>query len=142
VTLGAKGRDTSAAAALAEGDGAGGDAIGFALAACFFADFFGAALFLRLPALFFLPVERFADALRADFFLPAFLRADFFDCLRFGPFFRAGFLRAARLRADRLRLLFLRAAIFDLPRDAEPRRRVRAILRSRPNNQQASRSEP
>ena len=138
MTLGAKGRDTSAAAALTEGDGAGGVAIGFELAACFFADFFG-ALFLRerLPAAFFLPVERFAEALRADFFLPAFLRADFF-----APFFRAGFLRAARLRADFLRLLFLRAAMLDLPRDAAPRRRVRAILRSRPNNQQASRTEP
>jgi hypothetical protein len=135
VTLGAKGRDTSAAAALFAGDGAGGAAIGFALGACFFADFFG-ALFLRavrLPAAFFLPVERFfPEALRADFFLPAFLRADFF-----APFFRAGFLRAARLRADRLRLLFLRAAMLDLPRDAAARRRVRAILRSRPNSQQA-----
>jgi hypothetical protein len=39
--------------------------------------------------------------------------------------------------AERLRLLFLRAAMLNLPRDADPRRRVRAILRSTRNSQQA-----
>ncbi|HKA16533.1 MAG TPA: hypothetical protein VKH41_16035 [Myxococcota bacterium] len=115
MTLGAKGRDTSAAAALAAaGAFAGGDDTTFALADAFFADFFSGAL-LRLPAAFFL-LPRLGAALRfALFFLPAFL-ADFFRAELF--FFRAGFLRAADFRAARLRLLFLRAAMCSLPRDA------------------------
>jgi len=115
VTLGAKGRDTSAVAALAAaGALAGGDDTAFALADAFFADFFFGAL-LRLPAAFFLPLRMGAD-LRffALFFLPAF----FADFLRFELFLRPGFLRAADFRAARLRLLFLRAAMCSLPRDA------------------------
>ena len=133
MTLGAKGRDTSAAAALAAaGALAGGADTVFALAA-FFADFFFGAL-LRLPAAFFLP-PRFGAALRfALFFLPAI----FADFTRFEPllFFRPDFLRAAGFRAARLRLLFLRAAMCSLPRDAE-RRRVFAILGSPRNTRQA-----
>jgi hypothetical protein len=108
VTLGAKGRDTSAAAAVAAaGALADGVDTAFALVDAFFADFFFGALFF-LPEAFFLAL-RLGAALRfALFFLPAFLRAD--DFLRFAPL-RAGFLRAAGFRAARLRLLFLRAAM-------------------------------
>jgi hypothetical protein len=81
----------------------------------FFAGFFFAAL-LRLPAAFFLPPR--LGALRFGlFFLPAFFFADF---LRFAPFLRPDFLRAEDFRAARLRLLFLRAAMCSLPRDADP----------------------
>jgi hypothetical protein len=45
-------------------------------------------------------------------------------------------LRPADFRAERLRLLFLRAAMCSLPRDAE-RRRVFAILGSQRNQGQA-----
>jgi len=123
VTLGAKGRDTSAAAAEAAAGALAGGADTALAGAAFFADFLG-ALF---RVFFFAP--RFGAALFAlfFFFLPAaFLRADF---LRFGPFFRADFPRFAGLRAARLRLLFLRAAMCSLPRDAD-RRRAARILRS------------
>src|SRR5262249_50329451 len=116
MTLGAKGRDTSAAAALADAEGVGAGAAFGALAFFFaapLAAFFGA---LRAPA-FFLPA-RFAVFLRAELFLRAlFLPADFFR-LDFFP--RADFLRAADFRAaERLRVLFLRAAMVALPRDAD-----------------------
>jgi hypothetical protein len=131
VTLGAKGRDTSAAAALAAaGALAGGACTALAAVEDFFADFFG-ALFLA----FFFALRLGADFFALFFFfLPAaFLRADF---LRFAPFFFAGFLRPAGFRAERLRLLFLRAAMCSLPRDAV-RRRVFAILGSPRNQRQA-----
>ena len=115
MTLGAKGRDTSAAAALTEaGALAGGLDTAFTLADAFFADFFFGALFL-LEA-FFLPAF-FGAAFRfAPFFFPAaFFFADF---LRFAP----AFLRAGCLRPAGLRLLFLRAAMCSLPRDAGWRR--------------------
>jgi len=129
VTLGAKGRDTSAAAALAATGVLTGGADTDFVPAAFFADLLFDALFARepLPAAFFL-APRFAAALRfALFFLPAF-RADFL---------RPDFLRAAGFRAARLRLLFLRAAMCSLPRDADPAP-CSAILGSPRNDGQAA----
>jgi len=117
VTLGAKGRDTSAAAAVAAAGALAGAAdvafAGAALAAFFFADRFFGALF---RAFFFPTLRRGADFFALFcFFLPAdFLRADFF--LRAPLFLRADFFpRFAGFRAARLRLLFLRAAMCSLP---------------------------
>jgi len=115
VTLGAKGRDTSAAAAVAAAGALAGAAdaafAGAALAAFFAVRFFG-ALF---RAFFFPTLRRGADFFALFcFFLPAdFLRADF---LRAPLFLRADFFpRFAGFRAARLRLLFLRAAMCCLP---------------------------
>lgn len=124
MTLGAKGRDTSAAAADAAAGVLAAGADTALTGALFFADFLFGALFL---AFFFAPRLGAFFAL-FFFFLPAdFLRADF---LRFTPFLRADFPRFAGLRALRLRLLFLRAAMFFLPRDAE-RRSLREFYAAR-----------
>lgn len=124
MTLGAKGRDTSAAAADAAAGALAGGADTVLAGARFFADFFFGAL---LRVFFFAP--RFGAFFALFFFfLPTdFLRADF---LRFTPFLRADFPRFAGLRALRLRLLFLRAAMFFLPRDAE-RRSLREFYAAR-----------
>jgi hypothetical protein len=127
VTPGAKGRDTSALAALAAAGALGaGDCTAFA-GADFFADFFFGALFRAFFFAFFFAPRFGADFFALFFFLPAaFLRADF---LRGPAFFRADFPRFAGFRAARLRLLFLRAAMCFLRRDAIGRLAAR-ILRS------------
>jgi hypothetical protein len=127
VTLGAKGRDTSAAAADAAAGALAGGADTDLAGAVFFADFFFGFFGALFLAFFFAP--RFGAFFALFFFfLPAaFLRADFF---RFAPFFRADFPRFAGLRAARLRLLFLRAAMCSLPRDAKPAPCAARILRS------------